>query len=210
MRLKKVKDAQLIIEKSKYFIKNPFDKRGNYKKMFDNNNPVHLEIGTGKGDFIIENAIKYPNINFIGMEKYDSVLVRAIQKAEQYDFANLLFINEDAAKITEIFNKEIDVLYLNFSDPWPKKRHSKRRLTSNYFLTKYDSIFYSNQQIVFKTDNRDLFEFSIICLVDYGYKIKFISLDLHSHKEINDNIMTEYEQKFVKKGFPIYKLEVKK
>ena len=135
MRLRNVKNASADIEKSKYFLK---EKEGN---VFSNDNPLHVEIGCGKGDFAINMAIKYPNINFIAIEKYDSVLVRAIQKVEELNISNLYFMRIDAKEIEKYFNKEVDVLYLNFSDPWPKKRHSERRLTSKTFLDKYDSIF---------------------------------------------------------------------
>ena len=163
----------------------------------------------GKGDFIIENALKNPEINFIGIEKFDSVMVRAVQKLEEYDIPNLKLIKIDAVNIDNIFYKEISCLYLNFSDPWPKKRHTNRRLTSNVFLNKYDLIFKNTKKIIMKTDNRHLFEYSIKSLTDYGYKINDISLDLHSDNKL-DNIETEYEKKFVSKGMVIYYIEVTK
>lgn len=209
MRLRNVKGATDIINSSKYIILNPKEFRGNYKDIFKNNNPIYIEIGMGKGNFIIENAIKYPNINFIGIEKFDSVIVRAIEKVNNEDIPNLRFIRMDADDIDEVFNKEIDVLYLNFSDPWPKKRHEKRRLTHTNFLIKYDNIFKNKKRIVFKTDNRKLFEFSIIELTNYKYKINDISLNLYKD-DIKDNIPTEYEKKFSSKGFPIYKIDVEK
>lgn len=209
MRLRNVKGATDIINSSKYIILNPKEFRGNYKDIFKNNNPIYIEIGMGKGNFIIENAIKYPNINFIGIEKFDSVIVRAIEKVNNEDIPNLRFIRMDADDIDEVFNKEIDVLYLNFSDPWPKKRHEKRRLTHTNFLIKYDNIFKNKKRIAFKTDNRKLFEFSIIELTNYKYKINDISLNLYKD-DIKDNIPTEYEKKFSSKGFPIYKIDVEK
>jgi len=163
----------------------------------------------GKGTFIYENALKYPDINFIGIEKYDSVMVRAIEKVENIELNNLKFIRMDATKIEEVFDKEIDRIYLNFSDPWPKVRHEKRRLTSLNFLEKYDSIFNKEKRIIMKTDNRKLFEFSIVSFTNYDYKINEISLDLHND-EVIDNIETEYEKKFSSKGFPIYKIDVYK
>ncbi len=209
MRLRKVKNAQNIIDESQYIIKKPEIYKGNYKNVFENDNPIYIEVGMGKGDFIIENALKNPEINFIGIEKFDSVMVRAVQKLEEYDIPNLKLIKIDALNIDNIFYKEISCLYLNFSDPWPKKRHTNRRLTSNVFLNKYDLIFKNTKTIIMKTDNRHLFEYSIKSLTDYGYKINDISLDLHSDNKL-DNIETEYEKKFVSKGMVIYYIEVTK
>ena len=209
MRLRKVKNAQNIIDESQYIIKKPEIYKGNYKNVFENDNPIYIEVGMGKGDFIIENALKSPEINFIGIEKFDSVMVRAVQKLEEYDIPNLKLIKIDALNIDNIFDKEISCLYLNFSDPWPKKRHTNRRLTSNVFLNKYDLIFKNTKKIIMKTDNRHLFEYSIKSLTDYGYKINDISLDLHSDNKL-DNIETEYEKKFVSKGMVIYYIEVTK
>lgn len=209
MRLRKVKNAQNIIDESQYIIKKPEIYKGNYKNVFENDNPIYIEVGMGKGDFIIENALKNSEINFIGIEKFDSVMVRAVQKLEEYDIPNLKLIKIDALNIDNIFYKEISCLYLNFSDPWPKKRHTNRRLTSNVFLNKYDLIFKNTKKIIMKTDNRHLFEYSIKSLTDYGYKINDISLDLHSDNKL-DNIETEYEKKFVSKGMVIYYIEVTK
>lgn len=207
MRLKKVKGASEKIEKSPYLIKNPNEYKGKFKKLFNNLNPIRVEIGMGKGNFIINNAIKNPDINFIGIEKYDSVLVRAIEKLENLDLPNLKLICMDASNINEIFDNEIDLVFLNFSDPWPKKRHTNRRLTSKVFLEKYDNIFKNDRKIILKTDNRKFFEYSVTSFSEYGYKIIDISLNLD---EDNDplNIKTEYEEKFSSKGMPIYKLEV--
>lgn len=209
MRLKHVRGAGDKIESSSYLIKNPIEHKGKYKELFNNNNPIYIEIGMGKGTFIYENALRYPNINFIGIEKYDSVMVRAIEKVENIELNNLKFIRMDATKIEEVFDKEIDRIYLNFSDPWPKARHEKRRLSSLNFLEKYDSIFNKEKRIIMKTDNRKLFEFSIVSFTNYDYKINEISLDLHND-EVIDNIETEYEKKFSSKGFPIYKIDVYK
>ena len=136
MRLKNVKGANEIIIKGKYYLDTPKDYKGKWNKLFNNTNPINAEIGIGKGDFIIENAIKYPNINFIGIEKYDSVIVRAIQKSNELELNNLFLLRMDAGDIDQVFNHEINTIYLNFSDPWPKERHAKRRLTSNIFLEK--------------------------------------------------------------------------
>ncbi len=195
MRLRNVKNASNIIDSSNYVIKNPESYIGNYKKLFKNNNKICLEIGMGKGDFIIGMAKKYPNINFIGVEKYESVLVRAIEKLKDLQIDNLLLICCDAINIDNIFNKEIDTIYLNFSDPWPKKRHEKRRLTSQIFLEKYDKIFENNAHIIQKTDNILLFAYTIKSLSDYDYKFNHITLDLEN--EDIDNVITEYEKKFM-------------
>lgn len=209
MRLRNVRGAKEIIESSNYVVLDYKKYRGNYNKLFKNNNPIYVEIGMGKGKFIIDNAIKYPNINFIGIEKYDSVVVRAIQKLEDKDIPNLKIIRMDALEITDVFDKEVSRIYLNFSDPWPKDRHEHRRLSSDIFLKKYDLIFKDNKNIVMKTDNRNLFEYSVKSFVNYGYKINDISLDLHQ-ANYPDNIMTEYEEKFVSKGSPIYMIDVSK
>ncbi len=209
MRLRNVKGAKEIIDNSPYIIKNPNDYRGNYQKIFKNNNPIHIEIGMGKGDFIIENAKKYPNINFIGIEKFDSVIVRAVQKLENEEIPNLKLIKIDANEIDDVFDKEISVIYLNFSDPWPKARHAKRRLSSEIFLNKYDSVFIDKKRIIMKTDNRKLFEYSIKSFTDYGYKIEDISLNLYED-DIKNNIPTEYETRFHNRGCLIYKVDVSK
>lgn len=209
MRLRNVKGAKEIIDNSPYIIKNPNDYKGNYQKIFENNNPIHIEIGMGKGDFIIENAKKYPNINFIGIEKFDSVIVRAVQKLENEEIPNLKLIKIDANEIDDVFDKEISVIYLNFSDPWPKARHAKRRLSSEIFLNKYDSVFVDKKRIIMKTDNRKLFEYSIKSFTDYGYKIEDISLNLYED-DIKNNIPTEYETRFHSRGCLIYKVDVSK
>lgn len=209
MRLKCVKGAKERVESSSYLVLEPSKYKGKYKELFKNNNPIYIEIGMGKGNFIIENAKRYPDINFIGIEKYDSVIVRAVEKLENIELPNLKLIRMDANKITDVFDKEIDLIYLNFSDPWPKVRHEKRRLSSHEFLKKYDFIFKNKKNIIMKTDNRKLFEYSIISYTSYGYKINDISLDLYKD-DITFNIPTEYEMKFHDKGLPIYKIDVEK
>ena len=208
MRLRNVKNKEEILNSSDKLIKNPSDYKGSWNKIFDNNNPIYIEIGMGKGDFIIQNALKYPNINFIGIEKFDSVIARAIQKVPE-ELNNLFLIRMDARDIENVFNKEIDRIYLNFSDPWPKKRHWDRRLTSNRFLKRYDSIFKKDCDIIQKTDNVDLFQYSVVSLSQYGYKIDQLLLDLHSNNDI-DNITTEYEQRFASKGIKILYLRATK
>jgi len=154
-------------------------------------------------------ALSNPDINFIGIEKFDSVLVRAVQKLESLDIPNLRLIRMDALNIDSVFSHEVDCLYLNFSDPWPKERHSKRRLTSELFLAKYDSIFRNECKVIMKTDNRKLFEFSIISFNNYGYIIDDLSLDLYSD-DLSGNVQTEYEKKFVSNGNVIYRISVHK
>lgn len=209
MRLKHVKGANEIIKQGIYYTETPKDYKGKWHKIFGNNHPIYIEIGMGKGDFIIENAKKYPNINFIGIEKYDSVIVRAIQKSNELELSNLKLIRMDALEINEVFQKEIDRIYLNFSDPWPKERHAKRRLTSHIFLEKYDSIFKEKANIIMKTDNNALFEYSIESLREYGYNITNITRDLYQ-EDTSTNIATEYEKKFVEKGIKINRLKAQK
>lgn len=208
MRLRNVRGASDIIDNSSYILKDYKNYKGKFNELFNNQNPIHIEIGMGKGDFIIGMAKKYPDINFIGIEKFDSVMVRAVEKLEE-EIPNLKLIKMDATNIEEVFYKEIDTIYLNFSDPWPKNRHEDRRLTSTKFLTRYDNLFKTGKHIIMKTDNRKLFEFSIISLTNYEYKIEEISLDLYNDGA-KDNVQTEYERKFVSKEFPIYKIDVKK
>jgi tRNA (guanine-N7-)-methyltransferase len=206
MRLKNVKGAKEIIEKGTYYIDNPYELIGSWQNVFKNNNPIYIEIGMGKGDFIIKNALQFPNINFIGIEKFDSVIVRAIQKSNELEIENLKLIRMDAERIDEVFANEVSKLYLNFSDPWPKDRHAKRRLTSPKFLSTYDKIFKNNiANIEMKTDNTPLFNYSVTTLKENGYNITYLTNDLH--RENVFNITTEYEEKFSKKGIKINKLE---
>ena len=207
MRLRNVKGKEEIIASSEYIVKNPSEYKGKWKSLFDNNNDIYIEIGMGKGKFIIENAIKYPNINFIGIEKYDSVMVRAIEKLSDKKLDNLKLIVFDAGKIDEVFDKEIRRIYLNFSDPWPKKRHAHRRLTSLVFLKLYDKVFVDNKEIIMKTDNKGLFAYSIESLSKYGYILENVTLDLQDE---DNNITTEYEEKFRNKDITINRLEARK
>ena len=208
MRQRNVKNKKEIIENSKYFITDPNEYKGKWHNVFKNTNPIYIEIGMGKGKFIIENALKYPNINFIGIEKFDSILALALKKIPD-NLNNLKVLRLDAINLDEIFNREIDKIYLNFSDPWPKKRHEKRRLTSLVFLEKYDKIFKNNKIIEMKTDNKNLFCYSIKSFNNYGYYIDFLTFDLHKEEKI-DNITTEYEEKFTKLNNSIYKIIVSK
>ena len=208
MRLKNIKGAAEKIQKGKYFIDNPKDYIGKWNTLFKNNNPIYIEIGIGKGNFIIKQALNNPNINYIGIEKYDSVILRAVEKTNELELSNLYLVRMDARLIEEILHKEVDLIYLNFSDPWPKDRHAKRRLTSREFLTRYDSIFKGNKKIIMKTDNIDLFEFSLNSIKEHGYNIDYISYDLHKDKE--NIITTEYEDKFTKMLIKINYLEASK
>ena len=208
MRIRNLANASEIVSNSKYLIENPEVYRDKWQSVFKNSNPICLEVGTGKGNFIIDMAIKNPCVNFVGLEKYTSVIVRALQKCEDLKLDNLVFINGDALNLDKWFNKEIDTIYLNFSDPWPKKRHAKRRLTSEIFLNLYDKVFKDTCKIVQKTDNSILFESSIISLSNYGYKIEDISLDLWSTDKIYSE--TEYEHKFRLQGDKIYYLRAVK
>lgn len=208
MRLKNIKGASEKILKGKYFINNPKEYFGKWHTLFKNDNPIYIEIGMGKGKFLLENALNNPNINYIGIEKYDSVILRAVEKTNDLEINNLYLVRMDARLIEEIFLKEISLIYLNFSDPWPKDRHAKRRLTSSNFLAKYDKIFKDKKRIIMKTDNLPLFTFSLTSLQEYGYVINYISYDLHHDK---DNIITtEYEDKFTNKGIKINYLEASK
>ena len=204
MRLKNVKGANDIIIKGTYYVDNPYLYRGKWKEYFGNDKPIHIEIGMGKGDFIIQNALRYKDINFIGIEKYDSVIVRAIQKSNELELDNLKIVRMDANRLSEVFDMEIDTIYLNFSDPWPKERHAKRRLTSPVFLDIYDKIFKSSKKIIMKTDNINLFNYSLETLRENGYDIIYETNDLNCLDE--NNVMTEYESKFYRKGVKINKL----
>ena len=211
MRLRNVKGAREKIATSKSVIDNPKEMKGKWNTYFGNNNPIYIEIGMGKGKFIIENAIKNPNINFIGIEKFSSVLVRAIEKKENLEQSldNLLFLRFDAEYIEEIFDKEeVGRIYLNFSDPWPKDRHAKRRLTSKEFFARYNNILSKDGVVIFKTDNNELFDFSLEQVELAKWKLLNKTRDLHNSEYVKDNIMTEYEVKFVNEGIKINRMEV--
>ena len=208
MRLRNVKNAREIVDNSPFVVHEPKEYKGRYNEIFGNDNPIELEIGMGKGNFIIDKAIKNPNINFIGVERYESVLCRALEKLEDKQLPNVKIICIDAIELDEVFDKEISTIYLNFSDPWPKKRHAKRRLTSHVFLPVYDLIFKDEKVIVQKTDNVGLFESSIVSLSTYGYTLEDISLDLASTGM--ENSLTEYEAKFMSQGIKINYLKAVK
>ena len=201
MRLRNVKNKEEILANSSYVILDGNKYYGKWCELFGNNNPIYIEIGMGKGKFIIENSLRYPNINFIGIEKYDSVLAKAVTKIDG-DIPNLRLLRLDALNIDQVFYKEVSRIYLNFSDPWPKKRHHLRRLSSRVFLEKYEDIFVDKDEIYMRTDNRDLYIYSLESFSEYGYKLNNISFDLHSSED--DLVTTEYEDKFVSIGNPIY------
>ncbi len=205
MRLRNVKNKEEILNNSKFLVKDYLNHSGKWNKLFGNNNPIYIEIGMGKGKFIRENASKYPNINFIGIEKYDSVVAKCLPKIDE-DLTNLLIIRMDALDIDKVFNHEISRIYLNFSDPWPKNRHHLRRLSSKIFLEKYNNIFKDDKEIYMRTDNRDLYIYSLESFSSFGYILEDISFDLHSSIE-EDFITTEYEDKFSSRGIPIYSVK---
>jgi len=207
MRLRNITGSDETIKNSKYVVTNPTEYKGKWNEIFGNENPVQIEIGMGKGQFIMELADRNPNINYIGMEKYSSVLLRALQKMEQKEVPNLRFLCEDAKLLKEYFAEgELDQIYLNFSDPWPKDRHAKRRLPSKEFLALYDHILRKDGKIEFKTDNRLLFDFAVEQLALTKWSAEKLTYDLHHDQEmVEGNIMTEYEEKFSSKGNPICK-----
>ncbi len=209
MRLRKIKNAQerLQINDNKFYIADAIELKGKWKELFGNNNPIHIEIGCGKGQFISTLAKLNPGINYIAIEKYDSVLLRTLEKVIESDLENLRLINIDALELSNYFDsKEVNTIYLNFSDPWPKNHHAKRRLTSPLFLEQYKKVLDDNGVLIQKTDNRHLFEYSLESFSQNGWYLSNIYLDLH--KEEVFNITTEYEDKWSQKG-PIYKLEAR-
>lgn len=209
MRLRRKPEADAFLKShTEYFIDEPETKKGSIQSLFETKQPLRIEIGMGKGDFIIELAKQNPNINFIGIEKYDSVLFVAMKKVLELEtpLNNLRLMRADAINLKDIFEShEVDRVYLNFSDPWPKSRHYKRRLTYKDFLSVYETILVEKGYIEFKTDNRTLFEFSLVSMNQYPMEFESVSLDLHHSPEAEGNIMTEYERKFSPNG-PIYRL----
>lgn len=211
MRLRNITGSREVIAESPYVVQEAVQPRcpGTWKEIFGNQNPVQIEIGMGKGKFIHTMAKEHPEINYVGIEKYSSVLLRAIQKMEQEELPNLKFLRMDAEDIAKVFGPgEVDKIYLNFSDPWPKARHAKRRLTSPVFLERYEKILKEGGILEFKTDNRDLFEYSLESVKGTrGWELLSHTFDLHHEEDLcRGNVMTEYEQKFSEKGQPICKL----
>lgn len=212
MRLKNVPGSREAIAQSRFVIHNPEEYAGKWAEVFGRTAPLHIEIGMGKGRFLMEMASLHPEINYIGIEKYSSVLIRAIQKMEENELANVRFIRMDAEEITEVFGAgEADRIYLNFSDPWPKDRHAKRRLPSRQFLARYERILKPKGTIEFKTDNRALFDFALEELEPAGWQADEITYDLHADERLmQGNVMTEYEARFSAAGNPICKYIVRK
>lgn len=212
MRLRNIPGARETIDANPVAIKNEREYKGKWRELFKNDNPLHIEIGMGKGQFLLTLAKQNPNINYIGVERYSSVLLRALEKYETEEFAgleNIRFICMDANDIAEVFaHEEVDKIYLNFSDPWPKARHARRRLTSKEFLSRYEKVLSKVGTLEFKTDNRSLFEFSLEQAEETnGWTVKEHTFDLHHDETMNEgNVMTEYEQKFSSQGNPIHKM----
>ena len=213
MRLRNIPGAREEIENNEWCIKDYTARKGAWNHLFEGDGPLHLEIGMGKGRFIMELALQNPQIHLIGMEMYSSVLLRALQKRQEMEAAgssvsNLFFVRADAREIEDIFAPgEIDRIYLNFSDPWPKERHSHRRLTSVRFLRRYEKILAPDGCVIFKTDNRELYDFSLEQAAEAGWQILQETTDLHNDPDQNrGNIMTEYEEKFSSMGKPICRM----
>ena len=208
MRLRNIKGSKEVIAASPYVVQNPEDYKGKWSELFHNNHPLHIEIGMGKGQFIHTLASENPDINYIGIEMYSSVLYRALEKQTAEEKPNLYFLRFDAKYLADIFAEhEVDRIYLNFSDPWPKDRHAKRRLTSSRFLGLYDQILADGGIVEFKTDNQPLFDFSLESVKESGWTLLMQTRDLHHSEFADGNVMTEYEAKFSAMGNPIYKLE---
>ncbi|MDF2942848.1 MAG: tRNA ((7)-)-methyltransferase [Herbinix sp.] len=207
MRLRNITGSREMVAENDYVVHEPEQYKGKWNMVFDNDREIHVEIGMGKGKFLTQLALQNPNINYIGIEKYSSVLLRALEKRKEIELSNLYFIRYDAEYLNDIFGKDdITRIYLNFSDPWPKDRHARRRLTSREFLKRYDQCLKKDGEVIFKTDNRVLFDFSLEESKLAGWELKEITFDLHHSEYLEGNVMTEYEEKFVAKGNPICKL----
>lgn len=208
MRMRKKKNCDARMERcADIWIKEPKSLKGRWAERFGNDKPVHIEIGCGKGNFIVGMAKMYPDVNFIAIEKVEDVIVMAMEKAKDAQLTNVLFTDMDAEKIEEIFERgEIRRIYLNFSDPWKKKKQAKRRLTHKRFLDRYKAVLLNGDYIYFKTDNKALFDFSLNSFAEENFKLSNISLDLHN-SDFKGNVMTEYEKRFSDMGMPIYRLE---
>ena len=211
MRLRNIPGADDVIRRHPIAVKESKDYKGKWNTLFKNINPIHIEIGMGKGQYILTLAKQNPQINYIGIERYSSVLLRALEKFDTEEFCelkNVRFICMDAMELPEVFETgEVGKIYLNFSDPWPKKRHARRRLTSTVFFTQYEKVLANEGVVEFKTDNRPLFEFSLEQVEEAGWKLLGSTFDLHHDAAMNQgNVMTEYEEKFSAQGNPIHKL----
>ena len=207
MRLRHIPGAEEAIASSPYVIQQPAEYRGRFHELFGNHNPIRIEVGMGKGRFIMEMAARNPQVNFIGIERYSSVLLRALQKRAELELPNIFFMCVDEKELAEIFEPgEIEKIYLNFSDPWPKDRHAKRRLTSPDFMKVYDQVLCGDGTVEFKTDNQGLFAYSLEAIPEAGWRIDAFTEDLHHSPMAEGNVMTEYEMKFSAMGNPICKL----
>ena len=204
MEYNKVKDAANIIKNSNYVINNPEKYKNKWNDLFGNKNPINLELGMGRGDFIINMALKYPNINFIGLELNESQTATAATRLNNQKIANLKLICADAKNIVNYFGKEIDTIYLTFSEPWPKKHDESKRFTHISYLKLYDRIFKKNKHIILKTDNKGLFAYSLETLSQYWYEFNRVSLDLNHDEDPIPNIMTDFEKQYFKENRPIY------
>lgn len=210
MRYNVIKDAGNKISRSPYLIANPRKCKNEWSNVFGNKNPIYLELGMGRGDFIIEMAKEYPDINFIGLEINDSQMVMATENLRKYNLKNIRLINIDAAFLSEIFGKEIDTIYITFPDPWPKKIDEKKRFTHENYLKLYDRIFKNDKKhIILKTDNKGYFAYSLESLSKYWYVFKKVSLDLHHDENPIKNIMTNFEKQYFKENRPIYYLDAR-
>jgi len=212
MRLRNIRGSRDAIAESPFVVQNPEEQKGKWKEVFDNLQPIRIEVGMGKGRFLYELARLNPQVNYVGIEKYSSVLLRALQKMESEPLPNLRFIRMDAEDIADVFGEEeIDRIYLNFSDPWPKDRHAKRRLPSKEFLARYDKFLKRDGILEFKTDNRKLFDFALEQLPLAEWEAQQVTFDLHHDEQMmQGNIMTEYEEKFSAQGNPICKYIIRR
>lgn len=213
MRLRNVSGSRERIAECEFVVQQPEEMKGVWsREVFGNDNPLQIEIGMGKGKFIMELARLNPSINYVGIEKYSSVLIRAIEKQQEENLPNVKFLRFDAEYLCDIFDKgEVDKIYLNFSDPWPKDRHAKRRLTSRQFLARYEEVLKDDGIVEFKTDNADLFQFSLEEYKEAGWIKVAETFDLHNDEKLmQGNVMTEYEEKFSAAGNPIHKMIIKK
>ena len=211
MRLRNIPGADDVIRRHPIAVKESKEYKGKWNALFENENPIHIEIGMGKGQFILTLAKQNPQINYIGIERYSSVLLRALEKFDTEEFCeltNVRFICMDAMELPDVFEaEEVEKIYLNFSDPWPKARHARRRLTSTVFFAQYEKVLAKEGVVEFKTDNRPLFEFSLEQVEEAGWKLMGSTFDLHHDATMNQgNVMTEYEEKFSAQGNPIHKL----